>query len=91
MSTCSQNWHLQATIEDLQFTNDPKKKTPLHLVSENGNVRIVDGLLRHPASDILVSKPDAQGDTPLHYAAKQGHELVVHRYVKEEFHVDQLF
>jgi Ankyrin repeats (3 copies) len=59
---------------DVNATHDDSRRTALHIAAQNGNAEIVACLL---AAGATVSAVDSNDETPLIYAAKEGHRIIV--------------
>ena len=55
----------------------PKHNTILHIASEFGQTECVKWILELPSCSSLLQRPNMNGDTPLHLAAREGHLEVV--------------
>ncbi|XP_059592996.1 ankyrin repeat-containing protein NPR4 isoform X2 [Vitis vinifera] len=55
----------------------PKHNTILHIASEFGQTDCVKWILELPSCSSLLQRPNMNGDTPLHLAAREGHLEVV--------------
>lgn len=80
-----QQAHASVRGHDMQAFVDARNsagETPLIRAAHAGNLRIVDALLS--AAHAAVLAKDAQGNTPAHHAAVQGHLWVLHYLLEFE-------
>jgi ankyrin repeat protein len=61
-----------ADDENFESVHDSEFHSPLHLVANTGNTKVLDTLMEK-AKDILPKNKDGNGWTPFHYAAIKGH------------------
>ncbi|XP_075406952.1 transient receptor potential cation channel subfamily A member 1 [Tenrec ecaudatus] len=59
------------------------KKSPLHFAASYGRINTCQRLLQDISDMRLLNEGDLHGMTPLHLAAKNGHEKVVHLLLKK--------
>ncbi|KAK3199482.1 hypothetical protein Dsin_022897 [Dipteronia sinensis] len=57
---------------------DGRQRSILHLAAQNGYESTVKFILTFPEMEYLLNSPDVDGNTPLHLAAMNFHEEVVH-------------
>ncbi|KAK7534057.1 uncharacterized protein J3D65DRAFT_605080 [Phyllosticta citribraziliensis] len=67
---------------------DRTRRTALHEASGAGHVGNVQLLLEFGQPDVLCSQKDDNGQTPLHVAAREGHEDVIRLLVQSDARLD---
>lgn len=65
----------------LMITQDQKLMTPLHVAAANGKFFAVQTLLENGAN---ISAVDAEGNTPIHWAAISGFDDVLEEFLSSQ-------
>lgn len=78
---------LDSFLDGTKFQSRLRRKTPLHVCSENGNHKIVEILLQGGAD---INALDPEGRSALHYGAQGGHDEVVKLLLKRRAKTDVL-
>ena len=53
--------------------------TPLHIIAQNGNVKIAELLIK---AGVNTNTKDKKGSTPLHYAAEAGNDDIMELLIR---------